>query len=613
MVRVYCGLAAASSASWLTVAVVDDAGRLLDVRDISDDPAGYAQLSILLAERSGTPAQSAVAADRMNHVVMRLLAVAQRPLAIADERAVADFAERFADDDSLDERESPAERRAVGLARALQAGAVSATGHAPPADLEAFKPVLAAHAAMIAGRQAAAIALREVLRELYPAALRAYPDPAEPVPLAVLEAMPDPRLVTNPPRPEQHIIADICRANGVDGHAVQEAAAALRVAVGELPPRAPQRVLGTVAGQTVRHAVAAVRACDAAATCLIGVLIERLGRTTSTPPPTRPRLVSVAPISAAPATRRPMQPVSAAPASPANGGSGQYVQQPAPGYGPPRMPAPVAPAAAAGPSHRGPVPPGPRAHPGDAPIPRQAPRDVPPRAMPAPEQDRTDQYATVGSGRVAPPWLADDLPTAPASLRLADATPLPTLRLADPLNDPLGPDPFEGLRYDPPVPRTANGDGDRERNRRPARNGSARPEPDGDLLIFSQTRTAWFTDEEQLSQLPEPNWGRLADDGWRAAEQATTRPAVGADTGAGLPRRVPAANLVPGSPLPPARSLPIVRDPESIAEHTTGYFRGWRRGQEVGGFAVGQRDRGAWEFNRERAREAAMDHRGRRL
>jgi hypothetical protein len=50
----------------------------------------------------------------------------------------------------------------------------------------------------------------------------------------------------------------------------------------------------------------------------------------------------------------------------------------------------------------------------------------------------------------------------------------------------------------------------------------------------------------------------------------------------------------------------IVRDPKRIAAHTDGYFRGWRRGQEVGGFAVGQRDRGAWEFNREqRARQGA--------
>ena len=53
LVRVYCGVATAEMAPWLTVAVVDDAGRLLDMRHISDDPAGYAYIVALLAERSG--------------------------------------------------------------------------------------------------------------------------------------------------------------------------------------------------------------------------------------------------------------------------------------------------------------------------------------------------------------------------------------------------------------------------------------------------------------------------------------------------------------------------------------------------------------------------------
>ena len=62
-----------------------------------------------------------------------------------------------------------------------------------------------------------------------------------------------------------------------------------------------------------------------------------------------------------------------------------------------------------------------------------------------------------------------------------------------------------------------------------------------------------------------------------------------AETAAGLPKRVPQANLVPGSPLREERPLRIVRDAASIAAHTTGYFRGWRRGQAIGGFAMGGR------------------------
>jgi hypothetical protein len=127
--------------------------------------------------------------------------------------------------------------------------------------------------------------------------------------------------------------------------------------------------------------------------------------------------------------------------------------------------------------------------------------------------------------------------------------------------------------------------------------------PDDDLLIFSQASSVWFTNADDDTQ---PNWvGLSSDDGWRAAEQLS-HPSVGPDTTAGLPRRVPQANLVPGSATTTSSQLRIVRDPKSIADHTDCYFRGWRRGQEIGGFAVGQRDRAAWEFNREqRAKQGA--------
>lgn len=131
-------------------------------------------------------------------------------------------------------------------------------------------------------------------------------------------------------------------------------------------------------------------------------------------------------------------------------------------------------------------------------------------------------------------------------------------------------------------------------------------EGDGDLLIFAETRSAWFVghpeDENKI------DWTSSADTGWRAASQAAT-PSVGAETTSGLPRRVPQANLVPGSALPPReeRPLRIVRDAQSIAAHTTGYFRGWRRGQEIGGYAVGGRpgreSAGGWDFSRD-----SVDH-----
>ncbi|MFC3991949.1 transposase, partial [Actinoplanes siamensis] len=199
LVRVYCGLASAddavrsASVAPLTIAVVDDAGRLLGVHEISDDPAGYALLGTLLVERTTGFSDAAVAADSDDHVVTSLLTAAGRPLVVVDDDDADDFAERFSDDDSPEEMAAPAAaRRAVGLARALQAGAIAAVTLPAPRELVSYKPVLAAHVAMLAGRNAAAIALREVLRELYPAALRAYPDPAHPLAMSVLEAVPEP-------------------------------------------------------------------------------------------------------------------------------------------------------------------------------------------------------------------------------------------------------------------------------------------------------------------------------------------------------------------------------------------------------------------------------------
>src|SRR5437762_7749680 len=178
LVRVYCGLASADPATpppgaetWLTVAVVDDAGRLLDICDISDDAAGFAELGALLAERSNGFESVAIAADSDDHIVTQLLTAAGRYLAYTDEDSADDYAERFGDDESVEEIQSgPTERRAIGLARALQAGVLSAVALPTPRDLVGIKPVLAAHGAVITGRQGAAATLREVLRELYPAA-----------------------------------------------------------------------------------------------------------------------------------------------------------------------------------------------------------------------------------------------------------------------------------------------------------------------------------------------------------------------------------------------------------------------------------------------------------
>ncbi|WP_233604377.1 transposase [Micromonospora sp. HM5-17] len=744
LVRVYCGLASADSAggaapagSTLTSAVVDDAGRLLHVCEVTDDPAGYARLVAVLVERGGGPSGVAVAADSDDHVVTSLLNAAGRPLAIADDDSVDDFAERFADDDSPEERESgPAERRAVGLARALQAGALSAATLPPSRDLSSVTPVLAAHAALANGRHAAAVALREVLRELYPAALRAYPDPAEPVSLAILDALPEPGMLAGSGTGARggrdtsvsaEAVAAHLAADGVaEAETLAQAVTALQVAIAETPRRNANKAFIAASAETVRQAVAAVRACDAGCAALVATLVDRVGtRTDDAPRTARQGAQSAASVHAGPGgggagqgRRGRRQPVaSAAPASPQPMGPPPVAPPPVappPVAPPPVSPAgaPMAPAAHATPPVSGPprdsrgtppssAPPAwqgdtganrpvsaPPPPPGITPMPpaqrggiapadagepfraplttaalnnarnerqRQRPTAVPPRPKtngedtssgtisaagltvslpatrpePAPpgsranwplvnsgDDDRAAGYPgypggqaadrdpsgsrpTSGApadGRVTPPWQADDLPPEPPALRLVE---------------PTHPDPAsrDGLPADNPLrPVTETESGAAPRGVEPGEPPVADDDGDGDLLIFAATRSAWFTNRKENAEV---DWSSTADSGWRAAEQAA-KPQVGASTSAGLPRRVPQANLVPGSPLRDDRPLRIVRDPARIAAHTTGYFQGWRRGQEIGGFAVGGRPgreaAGGWDFSRDHEdREEAPD------
>jgi hypothetical protein len=876
LVRVYCGLASADRTApavatdgWLTAAVVDDAGRLLDVCEIGDDPAGYARLCTVLAERSGGPTAVAIAADSDDHRLTMLLTAAGRALAVADDDAVDDYAERFADDESADEMESPpAERRAVGLARALQAGALSAVSMPAPRDLAGLKGVLVAHAALVTGRHSAAVALREVLRELHPAALRAYPDPAEPVPLAVLDALPEPASLgggnagrTREPTPTETIVADIARTGVADAVTVKNAITALRVAIAETPRRLAGRAPNAAIAETIRHAVAAVRACDAACQALVASLAERpttpaqpagtragrragpghaapepdlaaaptgrraarepvdatpapTGRRARSQPaadsvPTPPRPVAPPPVAPTPVAPPPVAPPPLAPAAAAPGtGYSTPLAPAAAAQAPSRPPAPPRGAPSAAPvsppawvtgtgSNRPvsvppPPPPGitpivpgqrhaqpaadagepfrptlttaainstratraaegrqsvaaaiesrsealrtirkrstepaeerdPGARQGgtgrqsvvaavegrgaaragrraeepaaaerwidevpeptarysatdyavpvptprpDAPVPgsrgnwplgssgegrggEAAARIGPEPAYPS-EVDRPaaslglpseldspgpapDPLNSPAGGRVTPPWQADDLPPEPPALRLVEPPPLADRALQDdrPREDRIRRDvdmtgdlaPISlsmDFPLEPPSLRLVgsegptNGNGNRNGDWSGAGNGRhgstrqplerpATDEGDGDLLIFAEARSAWFVGHGEEDPA---DWESIADFGWRAAAEQAARPAVGTETSAGLPRRVPQANLLPGSPLSsPDHPLRIVRDAASIAAHTSGYFRGWRRGQEINGYAVGGRpgreSAGGWDFSRE--------------
>ncbi|MEV4758061.1 nitrate- and nitrite sensing domain-containing protein [Micromonospora sp. NPDC049559] len=74
-----------------------------------------------------------------------------------------------------------------------------------------------------------------------------------------------------------------------------------------------------------------------------------------------------------------------------------------------------------------------------------------------------------------------------------------------------------------------------------------------------------------------PSWQTAADDGWRAASAATDVP-VAETTQAGLPKRKPMAQLVPGGVEKPTNSTQR-RTPEAVRGLLSAYHRGVQRGR----------------------------------
>jgi len=115
------------------------------------------------------------------------------------------------------------------------------------------------------------------------------------------------------------------------------------------------------------------------------------------------------------------------------------------------------------------------------------------------------------------------------------------------------------------------------------------------LPIFEAVESDWFRRGRQAvgrsaSAEAGNGWASsAADDGWRAAE-VVHRPSSGGVTAAGLPKRVPQANLVPGTAAPatgadsastPTRSAAATRD------RFASFQRGVRRGRAAAASDVG--------------------------
>jgi signal transduction histidine kinase len=151
---------------------------------------------------------------------------------------------------------------------------------------------------------------------------------------------------------------------------------------------------------------------------------------------------------------------------------------------------------------------------------------------------------------------------------------------------------------------------------------SAEPEPDGaatadgspdrrPLPIYDAVESDWFRRGGKVfgssPPPPETSWKSPADEGFRAA-RAVASPATGDTTAAGLPRRVPSANLIPGSvgggqpagqarpsddgqPQPPAPG----RSADAVRERLTNLQRGAREGRAAAPWNYGADDTGRRE------------------
>jgi signal transduction histidine kinase len=86
------------------------------------------------------------------------------------------------------------------------------------------------------------------------------------------------------------------------------------------------------------------------------------------------------------------------------------------------------------------------------------------------------------------------------------------------------------------------------------------------------------TTTDTVQPLPEVAWTTPSDQGWEAAAAASS-PTTGGTTTAGLPKRVPQANLVPGAATPESAAPAPTRSASATRERFSSFQRGSREGR----------------------------------
>ena len=115
------------------------------------------------------------------------------------------------------------------------------------------------------------------------------------------------------------------------------------------------------------------------------------------------------------------------------------------------------------------------------------------------------------------------------------------------------------------------------------------------LPIYEAVESSWFSGARRVPGSARTavkaggQWSSPADEGWRAA-QTVEAPAAGSPTEAGLPRRLPNANLVPGA-VP--GSQPAVALPSRSAADIRARLAGLQRGVTEGRAAASEAGKAA--------------------
>lgn len=172
------------------VAVVDDAGRVLDRRRIDTGVAGFGQLLAMLAEHAGDPAEVPVAIETDKNLIVVALQAAGVTVYPINPRAVARYRERHSQSGKKSDCGD-----ALVLAGVLR---TDRHQHRPlPAVSDAalaVKALARQHQEAIWALHQTTSRLRSVLLEFYPQALRAFPNLKHKAALTILGAAPVPEL-----------------------------------------------------------------------------------------------------------------------------------------------------------------------------------------------------------------------------------------------------------------------------------------------------------------------------------------------------------------------------------------------------------------------------------